>query len=301
MTESRQHALEEVGFLWNSNNPWEERFNELKEFKDLHGHCRVPYRYAKNMELGRWVSHQRQNYKYLREGKPSKISQERVEALEDIGFDWSVDRLKQQSSNKKIDCPSSNNKRQEKKNERVLRSLKNIEIAVSFNNAWDERYKQLIEFKNKYGHCRVPARYDEIPELGRWVSHQRQNYKAYKDGRITSKKSLERIKQLQDIQFDWSVGQQGGKMNDRTWKIHYESLKRFRDEHEHCKVTQGYKDDPKLASWVSRQRQNYKLMVCGKPSKMTTERMHALEEIGFVWDVRTEPVKDSYYLISNSD
>ena len=35
---------------------------------------------------------------------------------------------------------------------------------------WDGMYQRLIKFKEKYGHCLVPNRYPDDPQLGAWVS-----------------------------------------------------------------------------------------------------------------------------------
>jgi len=40
-------------------------------------------------------------------------------------------------------------------------------------NAWKKNFETLCLFKLKYGHCRVPFRYDADPELGKWVTRQR--------------------------------------------------------------------------------------------------------------------------------
>ena len=48
--------LEQLGFVWDSHaSGWEERLKELKDFKDMHGHCRVPKTYAENPQLAIWV------------------------------------------------------------------------------------------------------------------------------------------------------------------------------------------------------------------------------------------------------
>lgn len=60
---------------------WEERFRRLNEWKLVHGHCAVPIAQG---ELGTWVSKQRQ----LR--KRGKLSQEKIDALNSLGFTWST-------------------------------------------------------------------------------------------------------------------------------------------------------------------------------------------------------------------
>ena len=33
---------------------------------------------------------------------------------------------------------------------------------------WDEMYSRLLAFREKHGHCLVPNRYQEDPQLGSW-------------------------------------------------------------------------------------------------------------------------------------
>ena len=47
-----------------------------------HGHCNVPQGYTENPPLANWVGVQRTTY------KEKKISQERINKLEALGFDW---------------------------------------------------------------------------------------------------------------------------------------------------------------------------------------------------------------------
>ena len=65
---------------------WMMRFQQLKAFKDTHGHCNAP---QSSGHLGRWVSAQRTEYKLLCEGKKALISPQRIQMLASIGFKWS--------------------------------------------------------------------------------------------------------------------------------------------------------------------------------------------------------------------
>ncbi|KAL7504325.1 hypothetical protein ACHAXN_002006 [Cyclotella atomus] len=127
---------------------WNERFNELQEYKRQHGNCRVPRKYSNT--LHHWVDQQR---KYFREGK---IHQDRLQRLNEIGFSWNA-------------CESR----------------------------WSLRYSQLMLFKKRFGHCRVPQKYAENPQLaGEWVIQQR---KEFRNGKITE----ERIAKLNELDFTW--------------------------------------------------------------------------------------------------
>ena len=87
---SRVRALEEVGFVWDSHAAlWVERLNELKEFRIANGHCNVPSTYPENVQLSTWVKCQRRQYKlYITGEKTSNLTDERIAALEKLGFEW---------------------------------------------------------------------------------------------------------------------------------------------------------------------------------------------------------------------
>jgi hypothetical protein len=67
---------------------WTEKFEELCLYRQRFGHCLVPHTYQENLPLARWVKRQRYQYKLMQEGKPSTMTEDRVKALEDIGFIW---------------------------------------------------------------------------------------------------------------------------------------------------------------------------------------------------------------------
>jgi hypothetical protein len=97
MSQSRVIALEEVGFAWYVKGAaWGERLDELKEFRSIHMHCRVPSNYSVNQQLASWVKCQRRQYKLHLEGKPSYMTPQRILNLEAIGFEWLLRSSKEQ-------------------------------------------------------------------------------------------------------------------------------------------------------------------------------------------------------------
>ena len=99
-----------VGFKWSLQNytvvSWEDRFEAsngidiclpfmcasvvspfvhqaLKQFKEQHGHCRIPRNHE---QFGSWPTYQRSQYRLFKEGKKSKMTQERADKLIEIGF-----------------------------------------------------------------------------------------------------------------------------------------------------------------------------------------------------------------------
>jgi hypothetical protein len=68
------------------------------------------------------------------------------------------------------------------------------------------------------------------------------------------------------------------------WSDRYEDLVVFCQTHGHCLVPHKLAENPALAQWVKRQRYQHKLLLLGKHSTLTEERILALEGLGFVWD-----------------
>ena len=79
--------LNSIGFKWSlkgKRTPWETRFNELVQYKAKHGDCNVPV--MSQGQLGYWVDTQRKLY------RKDKLSQERIDCLSGIGFNWTPPR-----------------------------------------------------------------------------------------------------------------------------------------------------------------------------------------------------------------
>jgi hypothetical protein len=90
MTDQRQTSLEELGFVWDSHAAgWEERWKELRDFRDRQGHCKVPKKYPRNPQLAVWVKCQRRQFKLYCERKDSNMTRERIEKLLHLGFVFS--------------------------------------------------------------------------------------------------------------------------------------------------------------------------------------------------------------------
>ena len=53
----------------------------------------VPQRYQSNPQLGTWVHTQRRQYKLMKEGKKSSMTEEKVKDLDAMGFEWEAKLL----------------------------------------------------------------------------------------------------------------------------------------------------------------------------------------------------------------
>ena len=168
LSADRIAKLDALGFAWVSssyeevdgegiNRAWKTRYDELVQYKALRGDCKVPYNWSENPQLGRWVSQQRQ------QKKSGKLHLKREEMLNSIGFDWG--------------------------------SKRNLN-GIMPQDLWPVRYDQMMEFKERQGHCDVPVKWPENPQLGGWVSRQRQFKKS---GKLLP----DRERMLSGIGFKW--------------------------------------------------------------------------------------------------
>ena len=87
MREERRKRLDSIGFVWKLRAtpisvPWEVRFQQLLDYKRVHGNCNVPYNYKANLKLRTWVNTQRTKEETMRD--------ERRKRLNSIGFTWKI-------------------------------------------------------------------------------------------------------------------------------------------------------------------------------------------------------------------
>ena len=255
----RREKLDEIGFIWNTfEDDWNRGYELLKRYKNKNGDCRVPQNYKyEDFNLGSWVSHQR--------GDIQKITKERKEKLDEIGFIWDpleddwnrgyefLIKYKEENgdcrvpqnykyedfnlgswvSHQRGDIQSISKERKEKLDEIGF-------IWFPYNDDWNRGYELLKKYKKENGDCRVPTNYKYKDfNLGEWISTQRKANQSI---------SKERKEKLDEIGFVWDE-------IEFAWNRGYEFLIKYKEENGDCRVPKRYKyDDFKLGSWVSEQR-----------------------------------------------
>lgn len=219
---------------------WDEFYEEMKKFKEKHGHCIPPTQ--PSTPLRRWMEKQRSEYKKIRAGEESCLTLLRIQRLNDIGFSFE---------------------------------------AKCKPKTWEERFEELVEFKAKFGHCKVPRLYNG---LGKWVADQRQKYSKLLQGKKTNM-TQEKAQKLTDLGMVWVVFKLPPKeerAERKPWAERFQELLAFQNEHGHTVVPQHF---PVLGHWVHTQRVHYKLMKQGRKSLMTPEQAFQLADIGFTFEV----------------
>lgn len=179
-----------------ASDPWDRLFEELKAFQRENGRYNVPILYSSNKRLGRWVANQilarRVLEKAKNRGEPvpcgfSFLTEERIARLDTLGFDW------KDSSN-----------RTKKRN------------SVS---SWSQRFEELIAFKRRHGHLRVPTKKGgPHKKLSTWIGTQRATYREIMKERETGKRKIsgrhltdERIDQMKELGFRFVLEQHTGR------------------------------------------------------------------------------------------
>ena len=69
---------------------------------------------------------------------------------------------------------------------------------------WNDRYSQLLEYKDEHKNCLVPRDYSKNKALGKWVNNQRWQYRLRSEGK-KSQLTEARIEDLSKAGFVWRV------------------------------------------------------------------------------------------------
>ena len=131
---------------------------------------------------------------------------------------------------------------------------------------WEEGFHFLEIYRQREGHCRVPAiiHRGQGVQLGNWVRVQRRD----QDTLLP-----ERRQRLDALGFVWDV-------LTAQWEEGFRCLEIYRQREGHCRVPDNHREQSyRLGSWVSNQRQD--------KDTMSPDCRQRLDALGFVWNVLT--------------
>ena len=152
------------------NTKWDTKFNELVAYKDAHGgSCNVPTKgYAENPQLGTWVKYQRAQYKkFQQDPSTSFMTQERIERLQSIGFEWNGRSLKTNaclSEEYDDDNDDDNNDDEEEEEEKEESKFPSSSIKSRFNS--EPTLKKRVA-------CKEERQVLIFPSLEPWIKKRR--------------------------------------------------------------------------------------------------------------------------------
>ncbi|KAK1744490.1 helicase-associated domain-containing protein [Skeletonema marinoi] len=221
LKKDRYEKLKAFGF--------DSEYQAIVEFKEEHGHLKIPTNYEPNPSLYFWVGTQRQSYKH------GKLSEERIEKLTELGIDLEIQQSRERPKGKSgpaflnpkewdrcFDClvkykeeHGDCNVSQREEKDRLgsfchymryyhkqgklsdEQTKKLADIGFSFNiidSRWSDKYEELVAFNEENGSCDVPLGHS----LYAWVMYQRQ---AFKNGKLAE----DRTDLLRKINFKLEV------------------------------------------------------------------------------------------------
>lgn len=315
VSEERIKALDEIGFEWQPPRdliPFNVRIEQLKKFKEEHGHLRVTPKLDKN--LATFCTNMRSARRKPAGAPGMTVSEERLKALDELGFEWSPpratgdtvsfsERLEQlrlfkekqghlrvtQKFDKNLATFCTNMRSARRKStgkgpgglsvtEERIKALDDLgfdwEPSFDDSKPFAERIEELKEFKAEHGHLAVTTKHRNLSLFCNKMRSEK------KGGNLPDDK----IKALDDLGgFDWNVFSPSVPRK-QTFEESIKKLKEFKEKHGHMNPTQGV--NKKLSLFCSNARKS-------KISKtISEERVKALNEIGFEWEVAT--VKKSF-------
>lgn len=148
----------------NRSCQWDAMYQELREYRLIHGHSNVPRRSKRDPSkdaLGEWVHFQRRQHRNLFTGKNSTLTLARKKALDVIEFQW------EKSST--TYCTDINGA--------IEMIIQNTPDKL-YNEQWYERLHELSGYMETYQSSHVD--FNLNPILALWVQKQRKHYKAWK-------------------------------------------------------------------------------------------------------------------------
>ena len=163
LTMDKVSQLSSLGFNLSTQRrqTFQERAHEWLEFKTKHQReARRDHEFEER--IAAWAARTRRNYRLLKGGGKTNLTQEQADLLIKWGFNFETDT-------------------------KFIRSK-----GKSEPKSWEERFQELLAYKEKHGDCLVPQAY---PGLGAWVKAQRKGFQAFRSNgykRVTPEK-LERL------------------------------------------------------------------------------------------------------------
>lgn len=103
---------------------------------------------------------------------------------------------------------------------------------------WLARFFELVEFQREHGHCNVPAKWPDNPQLGGWLSGQRSRKNTM---------PVRRRKLFDSIGLEWAP-------LEAAWHRRYQELVAFKEKFGHGNVPGEWSQNRQLGLWVSNQR-----------------------------------------------
>jgi len=267
---------------------WEDTFQEVKDYIDQHG--KLPPQGSKNKEirsLGKWISHQKENYKnktHIMSNPEIRDQWEEFTTSDNYKKYFMSNEEKWQKNLQKVkdyidkhgNLPPESGKnktplgdwihhqKQNYKNkthimsnpeildqwEEFITSTKYSKNFRSPEEKWQNNLQQVKKYIDEHGN--LPSQYGEAKFLGRWICHQKKNYKIKRN-----------IMSNPEIRVQWEEFITSDKYKkyfmspEEKWQKNLQQVKKYIKQHEKL-PPQGGENKTPLGIWIYQQKQNFK-------------------------------------------
>ena len=247
LSQTNIERLEDLSFNWGITYTFEDRFQELVEFKVRYGHCNVPNKLEDPHYRGlhTWCKNIQKSFK-IKNANPLKkppiaVSEEDYRRLQNEGFNFKCRQTRV--------SPST-------------------------------RFEELLEFKAIFGHVNVTTAVDSADlELGAYCVRLRMHHRSLqKEEPTPTWFTSDLIKDLDNLNFLWKLAP--------TVVEFMEELREFKNVFGHCSVSpSNMSANSSLGNWCSRLRSNYTKFENGQQvvKWFTTGLIQELNDMGFQW------------------
>jgi hypothetical protein len=266
---------------------WEERFLQLREFIQEHGHSYVPGTRGalnRNELLGRWVETQR------RFRKTGQLRQDRKQRLDAIGFDWEpmesvwVEMLGRCrgfraryghlaipmhfAEDPELAAWAGDKRARYARGtleDRHIQRLERLGFCWDLQlHVWSQNFEEYPRIWQRAGGHPTPG------EVGRKLSEWLSSMRYYRE-----RLSPEQLELLQSVNFAWEP-------RDELWEEKFSELVSHQRGLKSTSNPKRRYEVPGLGSWMSVQR------LAKKRGTLSPEREARLDVSGFNWDPRRE-------------
>lgn len=307
LNREQQQKLDYLGVVWDVYDArewkWRQMYKELQEFYQERGHSRVPQKWPENPKLSNWILVQRRTY------GEGKMKEDRLRKLEALEFVWDFKEVYEEQWEDKykallrfvaenghckpplthtVDNLGSWVDRQRTMNNKgklpEQRKKKLDEVGFIWDcdelqeQAWEERFRQLNEYKQEYGDCMIPVNWKINRQLGTWVSTQRT---LEKNGRLDPLKK----ERLEAVGFVWhgAALQEQQKKYDKIWERNFAKYLDYQKKYGKLQVS--LKHDHRLQRWTCEQRKKW------LSGKIDDDKAAKLTKANFPWNLH-----ESYWM-----
>ncbi|MFT5105732.1 MAG: hypothetical protein ACI8XO_003938 [Verrucomicrobiales bacterium] len=297
----RERRLEEIGFKWDgrkakSDEIWEGHFEDLAAFHQLTGNANPGP--DDDDETFSWLVHQRRRWHEMPEERRTRLVSLGVSETTPAGQalsraswkpDWDKFFKDATAFKKKFGHLRIGRDRDSAKfpglanfagklrsgtlepHEAQQERLEEMEFGWDIRSAkaeafFDERFEQLVKYKQAHGDTNVSQLSKTHKALGQWVNRTRQ---------MRNELTEEQRGRLDGLGFVWELMKE---WMEGQWEIRFSELLEYKKQNSDTLVPQECPEWYTLSRWVSRMRQTKK--------GLSKERIARLDEVGFVWNAK---------------